>query len=123
MANILIVDDSKFMRSILSDILTNEGHQIVGEAENAQECVELYHRLKPDIVTLDIIMPVVENIDAIFALKKLLYLNPLAKVVIVSAMGQPLMIKEYMNAGAMDFIVKPFHPATVIKVVEKVLRG
>ena len=123
MANIMIVDDSKFMRKMLSDILTERGHQIVGEAENAKEAVELYERLRPDIVTLDIIMPEVEGTGAISALKAMKRVNPTAKVVIVSAMGQQHVVEECIQAGAEDFIEKPFQPSNVAGVLESVLNG
>ena len=123
MANIMIVDDSKFTRKMLSDILTEKGHQIVGEAENAEEAVELYERLKPDLVTLDIIMPEVEGTDAISALKAMKRVNPKAKVIIVSAMGQQEVVEECIQAGAKDFIVKPIQSSNVAGVVESVLSG
>ena len=123
MANIMIVDDSKFMRKMLSDILTEEGHQIVGEAENAEEATELYKRLKPDLVTLDIIMPGLKEDDTTSALKSMTSVNPKAKVVIVSAMGQQEVVEECMQAGAKDFIVKPFQPANVAKVVKSALES
>ena len=123
MSNIMIVDDSKFTRKMLSDILTEKGHQIVGEAENAEEAVELYERLKPDLVTLDIIMPEVEGTDAIFALKTMKRLNPKARVVMVSAMGQQEVVDECIQAGAKDFLVKPIVPSNVAGVVESVLNG
>jgi len=123
MANILIVDDSKFMRKMLCDILTEDGHQIVAEAENAMEAQELYKKLKPDLVTLDIIMPEVEGIDAISALKGMIKANPLAKVVIVSAMGQEKVMEDYIQAGARDFIIKPFQPSNVAGVVRAVLKS
>ncbi len=123
MANIMIVDDSKFTRKMLSDILTEKGHQIVGEAENAEEAVELYERLKPDLVTLDIIMPEIEGTDAISALKAMVRVNPKARVVIVSAMGQQEVIEECIQAGARDFIVKPLQPSNVAGVVESVLNS
>ncbi len=123
MANIMIVDDSKFMRKMLSDILTEEGHQIVGEAENAEEATELYKRLKPDLVTLDIIMPGLKEDDTTSALKSMTSVNPKAKVVIVSAMGQQEVVEECMQAGAKDFIVKPLQPSNVAGVVESVLNS
>ena len=122
MANILIVDDSKFMRKMLSDILTEEGHQIVGEAENAKEATELYKILNPDLVTLDIIMPEVDGEDAISALREMIKENPQTKVVMISAMGQQEVVKECIRAGAKDFIVKPFQPSNVAGVVKGVLR-
>ncbi len=123
MANILIVDDSKFMRKMLSDILTENGHQIVGEAENAMEARELYTKLKPDLVTLDIIMPEVEGIDAISALKGMIKANPPAKVVMISAMGQEKVVEDCIQAGARDFIVKPFQSSNVAGVVRAVLKS
>jgi two-component system chemotaxis response regulator CheY len=121
MANILIVDDSRFMRKMLSDILTGAGHEVVGEAENAKEAIELFKRLKPDLVTLDIIMPEVEGVNAISALKDMINGDPQAKVVMVSAMGQEQVVEECIRAGAEDFIVKPFQPSNVAHVVREVL--
>ncbi len=122
MANILIVDDSKFMRKMLSGILAEEGHQIVGEAENAKEAMELYKKLNPDLVTLDIIMPEVEGADAILALKEMINVNPQAKVVMISALGQEQVVGECIEVGAKDFIVKPFQPSKVAGVVDRVLK-
>jgi two-component system chemotaxis response regulator CheY len=122
MANILIVDDSKFMRKMLSDILTEQGYQVVGEAENAWEAVEFYKKFKPDLVTLDIIMPKVEGTDAISALKGMIRFSRQAKVVVVSAMGQEEVVKEFIQAGAKDFIIKPFQPSRVAGVVKDVLK-
>ena len=121
MASILIVDDSKFMRKMLSDILTGEGHQIVGEAENAKEATELYSRLKPDLVTLDIVMPEVEGEDAFSALRAILTENSQASVVVVSAMGQDQVVKECIEAGAKYFIAKPFQSDNVADVVKSAL--
>ncbi len=123
MANIMIVDDSKFARKMLSDILTEKGHQIVGEAETAKEAVELYEKLKPDLVTLDIIMPEVKGTDSISALKAMKRVNPKARVVIVSAVGQQEMVEECIQAGAKDFIIKPIQPSNVAGVVESVLNS
>lgn len=123
MATIMIVDDSKFTRKMLSDILAEGGHQIVGEAENAEEAVELYDRLKPDLVTLDIIMPEIEGTDAISALRAMVKANPRAKVVMVSAMGQQEIVEECIQAGAKDFIVKPFQPSNIAGVVNSVLKS
>ncbi len=121
MANVLIVDDSKFMRSMLSDILAEEGHQIVGEAENAKEAIEIFPKLKVDLVTLDVVMPEVEGVDAISALKAIMEVNSEAKVVVVSSMGQEEIIREFMQAGAKDFILKPFRSSHVVAAVNKVL--
>jgi two-component system chemotaxis response regulator CheY len=122
-ANILVVDDSKFMRKMLSDILSGEGHRILAEAENGKEAIELYKKLKPDVVTLDIIMPEVEKVDAVSALKAMMKVNPLAKVVMVSAMGQEKVVEECIQAGASDFIIKPFQPSDVTGTVKAVLKS
>ncbi len=117
----MIVDDSRYMRAMLSDILTGDGHHVAGEAENAMEAVELYRRLRPDLVTLDIIMPEVEGMNSIEALKAILLEDVAAKVVIVSSMGQQDIVAEHMEAGARDFIVKPFQPRSVAGAVRRVL--
>jgi len=122
MANILIVDDALFMRKILADILSGEGHKIVGEAENAKEAVELYKRLKPDIVTMDIIMPEIDGIDTLKAIKYILKSDKDAKIVIVSAMGQQDMVVESIQAGARDFVVKPFQRSRITEAIARLLR-
>jgi len=123
MANILVVDDSKFMRKMLSDILSGEEHRVLAEAENDKEAVELYKNLKPDVVTLDIIMPEVEGVDAISALKAMIKTNPRSRVVMVSAMGQEKVVEECIQAGASDFIVKPFQPSDVARTVKAVVKS
>ena len=122
MANVLIVDDALFMRKILADILTGEGHKIVGEAENAKEAIELYKKLKPDIVTMDIIMPEIDGIDTLKAIKQILKSDKDAKIVIVSAMGQQDMVVESIQAGAKDFIVKPFQRSRITESITRLLR-
>lgn len=121
MAKILIVDDAIFMRRMLSDILTKAGHQIVGEAENAKEAVTLYKKLKPDVMTLDIIMPEVDGMDAMKAVKAILAFDKEAAIVVVSAMGQQEHVVESIQAGAKDFIVKPFQPSQVTGAVDRLL--
>lgn len=123
MANIMIVDDAKFSRKILSDILVEEGHEIVAEAENGEEAVAFYEKLNPDVVTMDIVMPEVGGVDSISALKAMVKADPKAKVVIVSGMGQQEVIKEFIGAGAKDFIVKPFQPSNIADVVASVLKN
>ena len=123
MANIMIVDDSKFTRKMLSDIMIEIGHTIVGEAENAEEAIELYKRLKPDLITLDIIMPEVGGLDSIAALRAMKKVNPKVRIVMVSAMGQQEVIQECIDAGAKDFKVKPIQSPNVAEVVENVLSG
>jgi two-component system, chemotaxis family, chemotaxis protein CheY len=118
MAKILIVDDAKFMRMTLSNILKKANHEIVGEGENGKEAVELYRMLRPDVVTLDITMPVMNGLEAVKAIKQE---DPNAKIIICSAMGQQKMVVEAIEAGALDFIVKPFDEPRVIDAVNRVL--
>lgn len=118
MAKVLVVDDAAFMRKMLKDILTKDGYEVVGEAANGVEAVEQYKKLKPDLTTMDITMPEMDGLEAVRKIKEI---DPGAKVVIVSAMGQQKLVVESLEAGALDFIVKPFQPAKVIKLVEKCL--
>ncbi|AMW32310.1 two-component system, chemotaxis family, response regulator CheY [Fervidobacterium changbaicum] len=119
MARILVVDDAAFMRMMLKDILTKAGHEVVGEAANGVEAVEKYKELKPDVVTMDITMPEMNGIDAIKEIKKI---DPNATIIVCSAMGQQAMVIEAIQAGAKDFIVKPFQAARVIEAVQKVVK-
>lgn len=116
--NILIVDDASFMRMMIKDIFTKDGYNVVGEAENGLIAVQKYKELKPDLVTMDITMP---EMDGIQALKKILEITPDAKVVMCSAMGQQAMVIEAIQAGAKDFIVKPFQADRVLEATKKVL--
>lgn len=116
MAKVLIVDDAAFMRMMLKDIITDIGHEIVGNACNGFEAIELYKSLKPDIVTLDITMP---EKDGITALSEIMAINPDAKCVMCSAMGQQSMVIQAIKAGAKDFIIKPFMPERVKESLEK----
>lgn len=119
MANgILIVDDAAFMRMMIRDVLTKNGYVVAGEAENGQKAIEKYKELTPDLVIMDITMPEVDGIQAVKEIKKA---DPNAKVVMCSAMGQQAMVIEAIQAGARDFIVKPFQADRVIEAVKKVL--
>lgn len=113
-----MVDDAAFMRMMLKDILLKGGFEIAGEATNGAEAVRLYQELKPDLVTMDITMPEVDGIAAVKEIKKI---DPNAKVVMVSAMGQQAMVIEAIQAGASDFIVKPFQPDRVLEALKKTL--
>lgn len=113
---IMIVDDAAFMRKILKDMLIQYGFEVAGEAVNGRQLLELYPIVKPDIVTLDITMP---EMDGITALKELKKKFPNAKVVMCSAMGQQTMVIEAIQAGASDFIVKPFKEDKVIGSLNK----
>lgn len=118
MANILIVDDASFMRMMIKDILTKDGFNVVGEAENGAKGVEKYKELQPDLVIMDITMPEMDGIQAVKEIKKI---NPDAKVIMCSAMGQQAMVIEAIQAGAKDFIVKPFQNDRVVEAVKKVI--
>ena len=115
---VLIVDDAAFMRMMLRDILSKNGFEVVGEAENGKVAVQMYGELKPDVVTMDITMPEMDGIAAVQAIKTA---DPSAKVVMVSAMGQQAMVIEAIRSGAADFIVKPFQPDRVLEALGKAL--
>ena len=118
MPNILICDDAAFMRMMIKDILTKNGYNIAGEAENGAKAVEKYNELKPDLVLMDITMP---EMDGIQALKKIKETDPNASVIMCSAMGQQAMVIESIQSGAKDFIVKPFQADRVLEAVQKVV--
>ena len=115
---VLIVDDAAFMRMMLKDILTKNGYEVVGEAENGAKAVEKYKEVTPDLVTMDITMPEMDGIQAVKEIKKI---NSDAKIVMCSAMGQQAMVIEAIQAGAKDFIVKPFQADRVLEAVKKVV--
>ena len=116
--NILICDDAAFMRMMIKDIITKNGYNIAGEAENGAKAVEKYNELKPDLVLMDITMP---EMDGIQALKKIKETDPNASVIMCSAMGQQAMVIESIQSGAKDFIVKPFQADRVLEAVQKVV--
>lgn len=116
--NILICDDAAFMRMMIKDILTKNGYNIAGEAENGAKAVEKYAELKPDLVLMDITMP---EMDGIEALKRIKAADANASVIMCSAMGQQAMVIESIQSGAKDFIVKPFQADRVIEAVQKVV--
>lgn len=118
MAKILIVDDSAFVRMMLKDILSREGHEIAGEAANATEGVAKYSSLKPDLVLMDIVMP---GMDGVEAVRQIMKENPDAAVLMVSALGQEAMVKEALEAGAKDFVTKPLKKDILLEAVSKVL--
>jgi len=105
MKKVLVVDDAAFMRVSIKKMLSNNGYEVVGEAENGQVAIEKFQDLAPDIVTMDITMP---EMDGLASLKEILAINPEANVVMVSAMGQESMVREAVLSGAKGFIVKPF---------------
>ncbi len=116
---VLIVDDAIFMRKMLADILKKEGYEICGEAENGAQAVEKYKDLNPDLVTMDIIMPDMSGIDAV---KEIIKTDPNAKIIMVSAMGHQTLVVEAIQAGAKDYVVKPFQPSRVLEAVQRVLK-
>lgn len=117
-SRVMIVDDAAFMRMTLKNILSQAGYEVVGEAADGVEATARYKELNPDLVTMDITMP---NMDGIAATKEIKKLNPNAKVVMCSAMGQQSMVLEAIQAGAADFIVKPFQPDRVLEAMKKAL--
>ena len=116
--NILICDDAAFMRMMIKDILSKNGYTVAAEAENGVKAVEKYNELKPDLVLMDITMP---EMDGIQALKNIKAADSAAKVIMCSAMGQQAMVIESIQAGAKDFIVKPFQAERVLEAVKKVV--
>lgn len=118
MASILIVDDAAFMRMMIKDILSKNGYAVVAEAENGYKAVEKYKEVNPDLVIMDITMP---EMDGIQAVKQIKAIDGSAKIIMCSAMGQQAMVIESIQAGARDFIVKPFQAERVLEAVRKVV--
>ncbi|MDX8360180.1 MULTISPECIES: response regulator [Bacillaceae] len=118
MARVLIVDDAKFMRMTLGNIVKKAHHEVVGEGENGNEAIKLYDELQPDLVTMDITMPGMGGIDAVKGIRQK---YPHAKIIMCSAMGQQKMVVEAIEAGAKDFIVKPFDEGRVIEAINRVI--
>ncbi|HHV97738.1 MAG TPA: response regulator [Clostridiaceae bacterium] len=115
--NILIVDDAAFMRMMIKDILVRNGYNVIGEAENGKKAIEKYKELNPDLVIMDITMPEMDGIQAVKEIKKI---DPKATIIMCSAMGQQAMVIESIQAGAKDFIVKPFQADRVIDAIRRV---
>ncbi|HEU4455074.1 MAG TPA: response regulator [Longimicrobium sp.] len=117
-STVLICDDAIFMRTMIGDILRQAGFQVVGEAENGQQAIDKYRALRPDFVTMDIVMPEMGGIDAV---REIIAEDPQAKILMCSAMGQQALVIEAIQAGARDFVVKPFQPSRVLEAVQRVL--
>ena len=117
MARVMIVDDAEFMRMIIRDILLMHGHEVVAEVGDGEEAIQTYLEVKPDIVLMDIIMP---DMDGKEVLQKLLIMDPDAKIVMCSSLGQQALITESMKIGAMGFIIKPFEPDGMLDVIRKI---
>jgi two-component system chemotaxis response regulator CheY len=118
MATVLVVDDALFMRKVISDAVVAGGHEVVGEATNGREAVDRFKELRPDVTTLDITMP---EQDGLAALREIIALDPGARVVMCSALGQERKVLEAMKAGAKYFVVKPFEEARLIAAVNKAI--
>ncbi len=118
MARVLVADDASFMRQMIREIVESEGFEVCGEASDGVEAVDEYKRLHPDVVTMDIVMPRKSGIDAV---RGIIALDPGACVVMCSALGQETLVTEAIQAGAKDFIVKPFKPDAVLTTLSKIL--
>jgi two-component system chemotaxis response regulator CheY len=118
MARVLVVDDAAFMRKMVTDALVKGGHDVVGEAGNGVEAIDRYLQLRPDLTTLDITMP---EKDGLTALREIISLDPDAKVIMCSALGQESKVLESIKLGAKDFVVKPFQTDRVLDAVSKAL--
>jgi two-component system, chemotaxis family, chemotaxis protein CheY len=121
MAKVMIVDDALFMRKMLAKILVEAGHEICAEAGNAKEAVEKYKKVKPDLVTMDIVMPLMEEMDGIGAVKEIIRIDPQAKILVCSVMGQQSLVVEAIRSGAKDFVIKPIKPERLIDAVNKAI--
>jgi len=118
---VLIVDDALFMRSMIKDILATSGrYEVVGEAANGKEAIEKFQEIQPEVLTMDIVMPVMDGIEAT---REILRLDPGVKIVMCSALGQEPLVIESIAAGAKDFIVKPFTPEKVLKVLDQIVKA
>jgi two-component system, chemotaxis family, chemotaxis protein CheY len=115
---VLVCDDAIFMRTMISDILSQAGFEVVGEAESGIQAVAKYRERKPDLVTMDIVMPDMGGIEAV---REICKADPEAKILMCSAMGQQALVVEAIQAGAKDFVVKPFQPSRVLEAVQRVL--
>jgi len=118
MPTVLIVDDALFMRVSVGNILKEWGFEVVGEATNGKEAVELYEQFKPDLVTMDITMPIMSGLDAV---KEIIPQYPNANIIMMTALGQQRIIVEAIEAGAKDFITKPFEKNQLKTVVDNIL--
>ena len=118
MARVLIADDASFMRQMIREIIEAEGHEVCGEASDGIEAVEQWKELGPDLCTMDIVMPRRSGIDAV---RGIMELDPAACIVMCSALGQETLVNEALQAGAKDFIVKPFKPTSVVETLNRVL--
>ena len=119
MATILLADDLAFIKMVQKEILEKRGYQVVGEAKDGIEVIEKYKKLKPDVVIMDITMPRMDGLNALKAIKQV---DPTARVIVCSALGQQKLIIEAIKMGAKDFIVKPFDPERLAAAIQKALK-
>lgn len=115
---VLLADDALFMREMIREIIEPEGFEVVGEASNGVEAVDRFREFQPDVITMDIVMPKLSGIDAVL---QIVELDPSARIVMCSALGQEALVTEALKAGASDFIVKPFKPEDVLGTLARVL--
>ena len=115
---VLIADDALFMRNMIKEVFSGQEFEVIGEAANGVEAIEKYRQLKPDITTMDIVMPLKSGIEAV---REIVKLDRGARIVMCSALGQESLVMEAIEAGARDYIVKPFKPEKVLEVVKKVV--
>jgi two-component system, chemotaxis family, chemotaxis protein CheY len=123
MNRIMIVDDALFMRQMIARILQAEGYEICTQATCAKEAVEKFKEHKPDLVTMDIVMPMMEELDGIGAVKEIVGIDPQAKILICSVIGQQSSVVEALSAGALDFVTKPIQPERLVEAVKKMLHS
>lgn len=116
MATIMVVDDAAFLRAMLKEILVQGGHEVITEAADGQEAIEKYRTFRPDLVTMDITMPVMEGVEAVKHIRKM---DPTARIVMCSAVGQRNLILDAIQSGAKDFIIKPFQSSRVLEAINK----
>lgn len=117
---VLICDDAMFMRAMMTSVLEQAGYEIAGEAENGLEAIERYKSLKPDLVTMDIIMPDMGGIDAV---REIVSSDPEARILMLSALGQQRLVDEAIQAGAKEFVIKPLQPERVLSAMERLSNG
>jgi len=120
MGTVMVVDDASFMRAVLKRIILQSGNEVIAEACNGDEAISQFQSVQPDLVLMDIVMPPTPRAkDGIEALKRIVQVNPSAKVVMCSSMGQQSLIAEALKSGAKDFVIKPFQPQKVMEVLSK----
>lgn len=119
MANVLIVDDSKYLRLMISKIMKKIGHTVVAEAGTGEEAIEMYKKHLPDLITMDVVMPKLNGLQAV---KEIMILNPKANVIVVTALGHEPLVRQALKLGAKDFVIKPFKVEQLVQAVENTLK-